>query len=179
MTTPECSFPGSMAPVPRGCFSLEPWPSFSLPFCLCSAKAIPKASSRAPATAAVYLSILLPIWSRQSALLSWFSPVQLFVTPWTVACQAPLSLGFSRQEYCCGLPCPPPADLPKPMIEPTSPVAPALQVDSLPLSHLGSSQFCVCIYIHTSGPITSWEIDGESGNSVRLYFGGLQNHCRW
>ena len=88
--------------MPRGCFSLEPWPSFSLPFCLCSAKAIPKASSRAPATAAVYLSILLPIWSRQSALLSWFSPVQLFVTPWTVACQAPLSLGFSRQEHQSG-----------------------------------------------------------------------------
>ena len=30
-----------------------------------------------------------------------------------------------------------------------------------------------------SGPITSWEIDGETGNSVRLYFSGLQNHCRW
>ena len=30
-----------------------------------------------------------------------------------------------------------------------------------------------------SGPITSWQIDGNSGNSVRLYFGGLQNHCRW
>ena len=33
--------------------------------------------------------------------------------------------------------------------------------------------------IMTSGPITSWEIDGETGNSVRIYFGGLQNHCRW
>ena len=33
--------------------------------------------------------------------------------------------------------------------------------------------------IMASGPITSWEIDGETGNSVRLYFGGLQNHCRW
>ena len=33
--------------------------------------------------------------------------------------------------------------------------------------------------IMASGPITSWEIDGNSGNSVRLYFGGLQNHCRW
>ena len=30
-----------------------------------------------------------------------------------------------------------------------------------------------------SGAITSWDIDGETGNSVRLYFGGLQNHCRW
>ena len=33
--------------------------------------------------------------------------------------------------------------------------------------------------IMASGPITSWEIDGETGNSVRLYFSGLQNHCRW
>ena len=33
--------------------------------------------------------------------------------------------------------------------------------------------------IMASGPITSWEIDGETVNSVRLYFGGLQNHCRW
>ena len=33
--------------------------------------------------------------------------------------------------------------------------------------------------IVASGPITSWEIDGETGNSVRLYFWGLQNHCRW
>ena len=33
--------------------------------------------------------------------------------------------------------------------------------------------------IMVSSPITSWQIDGNSGNSVRLYFGGLQNHCRW
>ena len=33
--------------------------------------------------------------------------------------------------------------------------------------------------IVASGPITSWQIDGETGNSGRLYFGGLQNHCRW
>ena len=57
------------------------------------------------------------------------SHVQLYVTPWTVACQAPLSVGFSRQEYQSGLPCPPPGDLPDPRIEPGSP---ALQVDSLP-----------------------------------------------
>ena len=57
------------------------------------------------------------------------SHVRLFVTPWTAARQAPLSLGFSRQEYWSGLPCPPPGDLPNPGIEPRSP---ALQVDSLP-----------------------------------------------
>ena len=43
-----------------------------------------------------------------------------FVTPWTVAPQAPLSMGFSRQEYWSGLPCPPPGDLPDPGIKPTS-----------------------------------------------------------
>ena len=44
-------------------------------------------------------------------LLSHFSRVRLCVTPWTAVCQAPLSLGFSRQEYLSGLPCPPPGDL--------------------------------------------------------------------
>ena len=42
----------------------------------------------------------------------------LFVTPWTIAHQAPLSMGFSRQEYWSGLPCPPPGDLPNPGIKP-------------------------------------------------------------
>ena len=45
----------------------------------------------------------------------------LLVTLWTVACRAPLSMGFSRQEYWSGLPCPPPGDLPNPRIEPNAP----------------------------------------------------------
>ena len=53
-------------------------------------------------------------------MLSHFSCVQLFVTLWTMACHAPLSMGFSRQEYWSGLSCPPPRDLPDPGIEPTS-----------------------------------------------------------
>ena len=48
------------------------------------------------------------------------------MTAWTVAHQAPLSIGFSRQEYRSGLPCPPPGDLPNPGIEPKSLVCPAL-----------------------------------------------------
>ena len=48
------------------------------------------------------------------------------VTPWTVACQAPLSMGFSRQEYWSGLPFPPPGDLPDPGMELVSPASPAL-----------------------------------------------------
>ena len=59
-------------------------------------------------------------------------------TQWTVACQTPLSMGFFRQEYWSEFPCPPPGDLPDSEIEPMSPVAPALPVDSLPLSHQGS-----------------------------------------
>ena len=51
-----------------------------------------------------------------------------FVTTWTVACHAPLSMGFSRQESWSGLPFPPPGDLPDPGVEPRSP---ALQTDSL------------------------------------------------
>ena len=61
-----------------------------------------------------------------TCVLSCFSRVQLFKTPWTVARQAPLSMGFSRQEYWSGLPCPPPGDLPDLGIEPTSSVSPAL-----------------------------------------------------
>ena len=54
------------------------------------------------------------------------SHVRLFATSWTVACQAPLSMGFSRQDYWKGLPFPPPGDLPNPGIEASSPEAPAL-----------------------------------------------------
>ena len=53
-------------------------------------------------------------------VLSHLSRVQLFVTLWTVAYQAPLSMGFSRQEYWSGLPCPPSGDLPDPGIKPMS-----------------------------------------------------------
>ena len=66
------------------------------------------------------------------------SHAQLFATLWTVAHQAPLSIGFTRQEYWSGLPSPPAEDLPNPGIEPASPLASALQADSLPLSYWGS-----------------------------------------
>ena len=59
-------------------------------------------------------------------MLSHFSSVQLCVTLWTVAHQAPLSMGFSRQEYWSGLPCLPPGNLPDPGIEPVSLMSPAL-----------------------------------------------------
>ena len=68
----------------------------------------------------------------------WLSRVWLLATPWTAAHQAPLSMGFSRQEYWSGLPFPPPGDLSDPGLET---VSAALQADSLPLSHQGSPAF--------------------------------------
>ena len=65
----------------------------------------------------------------------WLSCVEFFVTPWTVNCQAPLSMEFSRQEYWSGLPFSAPGDLPHSGMEP---MFPALQADSLPLFYLGS-----------------------------------------
>ena len=59
-------------------------------------------------------------------MLSCFRHVQCFVTPRTVAYQATLSMGFSRQEQWSGLPCPPPGDLPNPWIQHASPISPAL-----------------------------------------------------
>ena len=70
-----------------------------------------------------------------------YSRVRLFGTPWTVAYQAPPSMGFSRQECWTGLPFPSPGDLPNPGIEPGSP---ALQADAL-LSELpGKPNFGRC-----------------------------------
>ena len=63
---------------------------------------------------------------RHACMLSRFSCVQLFATPWTVVCQAPLSMGFSSEESWSGWPLPPPGDLPDPGIEPSSLTTPAL-----------------------------------------------------
>ena len=64
------------------------------------------------------------------------------VTAWTIACQAPLSIGFPRQEYWSVLPFPPSEDLPDPETEPSSP---ALQAGSLLLSHQGSPHLHVYV----------------------------------
>ena len=88
--------------------------------------------------------------SRVSTLsvLSHFSSVRLFATLWTVACHAPLSVGFSRQEYWSGLPCPPPGDLPDPGTEPRSVVSPALTRG-----------------IFTTSP--TWEAQGFGGYTIK------------
>ena len=72
-------------------------------------------------------------------LLSHFSHVWLFAILWTEAHQAPLSMGFFRQEYQSGLPCPPPGNLPNPGIKPTSLTSPALAgMFFTTRAHLGS-----------------------------------------
>jgi len=68
---------------------------------------------------------------------------QPFATLWNVACQAPLSMGFSRQEYWSGLSCPSPGDLTNQEIKPGSPATPSLQADSLP-SELADIAICPC-----------------------------------
>ena len=80
---------------------------------------------------------------NQCCVLSRFSCVQLFATPWTVAHQTSLSMGFPRQEYWSGLPCPPPGDLPDAGICPTQGSNPCLlgllhwPASSLPLAPPG------------------------------------------
>ena len=91
------------------------------------------------------------------------SHVRLSATPWTVARQAPLSMGFPRQEYWSGLPLPSPGDLPDPLIETTQPVSPALWAASLspeaskksaPLTAHFNSFFVISILLKTeSGQI--------------------------
>ena len=118
-------------------------------------------------------------------MLSGFSCVQLFVTPWTVACQGPLFMGFPRQEYWSGPPCPPPGDLPNPGIETAAPADPVLQVDSLLLSHWGSPIFCLYLYVYTFVNIR-WDSSFErcrpstyketcSGMSYHLSFQSVQS----
>ena len=87
-------------------------------------------------------------------MLSLFSRVRLFETPWTVAHQAPLSMGFSMQEYWSGLPCPPPGDLPNPGIEPTSLMSPALAGEFFITSATCEAPIASTVYKHDVAVLT-------------------------
>ena len=89
----------------------------------------------------VFPTILESPWKWKWKL----SHVRLFATPWTVACQAPPSMGFSRQEYWSGLPFPSPGDLSNPGIEPGSP---ALQADALTSEPPGKPQSKFACSLH-------------------------------
>ena len=84
------------------------------------------------------------------------SSVRLFVTPWTVAHQAPLSMGFSRQEYWSGLPFPSPGCLPNPGIEPRSPT---LQAGALASEPSGKPNgYTVSLYFLMTNSLHSKEL---------------------
>ena len=100
------------------------------------------------------------IWAAREALslvcmlwLGRFSRVWLFATLWTVACQAPLYMRFSREEYWSGLPCPPPGNLPDPGTEAASLMCPALAgrffttsaTWEAPLHWYSPSKYFICI----------------------------------
>ena len=78
-------------------------------------------------------------------MLSHCSHVRFFVIPWTVAHQAPLSMGFSRQEYWSGLPCPPPGAPPEPGIKPRSLMSPALASGFFTTNATWEAQGSVCL----------------------------------
>ena len=92
-----------------------------------------------------FLSVMHFLFLTDLGVLNLFLTVcaDSIVTPWIVACQAPLSMGFSRQEYWSGLPFPPPGVLPNPGIRTSSPESLALQVDSLLLSHCESPFYTI------------------------------------
>ena len=95
------------------------------------------------------------------------SCVWLVVTPWTAAHQAPLSMGFSRQEYWSWLPLPPPEDLPNSGNEPRSR---PLQAHFLPLSHQGSPYTCYYFcqsYGFPRSHVWMWELDHKEGGLVK------------
>ena len=105
------------------CFSY--W--FMLKFFICLSSST--SSQPPPLSSSIYLNLSIFCWysyiyiyiyTFMGACVSCFSHAWLFVTLWTVARQAPLSIGFSRQEYCSGLPRPPPKDLSNLRIKPTS-----------------------------------------------------------
>ena len=102
-------------------------------------------------------------------MLSRFSHVQFFVTPWTIAHQAPLSMGFSRQEYWSGLLFPTPEDLPDSGLKPVFPAAPALAGGFFTISATWEVLYlysclnryvctvCVCVCVQIGGnPVSFW-----------------------
>ena len=114
--------------------------------------------------------------------------VWLFVTLWTVAQRAPLSMELSWQEYWSGMSSPPPADLADPGIKPKSLVSPALagrffNMDTIWVKEesekTGLKLSIQKTKIMASEPITSWQIDGEKMETVTDFILGLQNHCVW
>ena len=119
---------------------------------------------------------VIPVWhppqqpglSVPSDMCSGTSVVSDSVTPWTGTCQAPLSMGFSRQEYWIGLPCPALGNLSDPRIEPTSLMSPELQVGSLPLAPLGKPLTVLSFTVHLTLRLQADTADTQTHFSISL-----------
>ena len=109
-----------------------------------------------------------PALGHRGSWCAAFSCVRLFATPGTVACQAPLSMGFSRQEYWSGLPFPSPGDLPDTGIKPGSP---ALHVEALPFELPGNPKTYTNVTL-VLGPL-GWIIP-PNFLGLQLAYGRLQ-----
>ena len=117
-----------------------------------------------------------PLPAVPKSIVKSLSRVWLFVTPWTVAHQAPLSMEFSREEYCSRLPCPSPGDLPDPGIEPQSL---PLQAD-YHLRHQGSQSAlkakCFSCFLCSS---LVGEPSSEFGWGLYLHIWSLFTYLMW
>ena len=127
----NCSPPGSSV---HGIFQARILEWVAVPFCRGSSW--PRDRPGSPVAPALQAdSLMLSHWrspQESESKVKSFSCVQLFATPWTVAHQAPPSVGFSRQEYWSGLPFPPAGDLPNSGMEPRSPALEAGALTSEP-----------------------------------------------
>ena len=93
--------------------------------------------------------------------------VRFFLPPTTIAHQAPLFMGFLRQEYWRGLPFPPPGDLPDARIQLVRPESPVWEVDSLPLSHLGSPPVGVALSVSIINKALPCVTGDNQGTSIQ------------
>ena len=116
----------------------------------------------------VYVCVCVCVCALARAL-SLFSRIWLFMRLWTIARQAPQSMGFSRQEYWSGLPFPLPGDLPHSGMEPVSPVSPALQADSLPSEPLGKPHNCLCSFQLSKKFVIIWLLIPTFPNISQLF----------
>ena len=114
------------------------------------------------------LSTLLETKEAMRVCAYSLSRVQLFTTLWTVAHQAPLAMGFPRQEYWSGLPFFSPGDLPNVGIKPVSLVFPALQADSSPAEPSGKPCFESRFYFRAGGSLLS-STDKDTGTELSSY----------
>ena len=138
---PYCSLPGHPLPVKSLALSAHVSPQ-TIHFRVLDKSPVLDPRRGPPSCNNIIISVCVHVCVSVACVHSVAQSCLTLLWPlWTVACQATLSLGFSRQEYWSGLPFPLPGDIPDSGIELKSLASPALLVDSLPLCHLGSPYY--------------------------------------